>query len=412
MATTGWLAMVLAGVVAVGASIAGAGSGKPAEPDEAALVKGNGEFAFDLYARLRARDGNVFFSSYSISNALAMTYAGARGPTATQMAAALRFPMDGDHLHRSFAKISRDESGAGAGGGAELHVANALWTQTGLATVPAFLAIVKNLYGASFTPLDFMRTPEKARMTINAWVEQQTRDRIRDLIPEGVLTREMRVILTNAIYFKGTWRQAFTEAATRTDTFTLSTGKAVGGVPLMRQQGAFRYLDGGTFQALELPYAANQQSMIVFLPKRVDGLADLEKTLTAARLTDWLAQLTVRQVDVTLPRFKLTSEFQLEDALTDLGMALAFTPNRADFTGIATGEPLYLSAVIHKAYVDVNEKGTEAAAATAAVIAPKSARTPDPALVFRADHPFFFVIRDNGTGSLLFAGRLVNPQAM
>jgi serpin B len=411
MATTRWLAVGLLAALTAGAAAAAAGSSKPAEPDEAALVKGNGEFAFDLYARLRSRDGNVFFSAYSISNALAMTYAGARGPTATQMAAALRFPMDGDRLHQSFAKVSRDVNGAGSKGGAELQVANALWTQTGLATLPAFQAIVKNLYGAGLTPLDFIRAPEKARMTINAWVEQQTRDRIKDLIPEGVLNQDTRVVLTNAIYFKGKWKYAFPEAATRNDTFTLSTGKTIGDVPLMSQTGAFRYLDGGSFQALELPYDANQQSMIVFLPKRADGLAELEKTLTAPRVADWLAQLTVRDVNVTLPRFKVTAEFKLKDALIDLGMPLAFSAGKADFSGIATGQPLALSAVIHKAYVDVNEKGTEAAAATAVMVYATSARAPDPTPVFRADHPFFFVIRDNGTGSLLFAGRLVNPQA-
>ena len=365
MATTRWLAVVLAGVLAMGASAAGAGGGKPAEPDEAALVKGNSEFALDLYARLRARDGNVFFSSYSISNALAMTYAGARGPTATQMAAALRFPMDGDRLHQGFAKVNRDVNGAGGRGGAELHVANALWTQMGLATLPAFQATVKNLYGAGLTPLDFRRAPEKARMTINAWVEQQTRDRIKDLIPEGVVRPDTRVVLTNAIYFKGKWKHAFPTAATRNDKFTLSTGKAIGDVPLMSQLRRFRYLDGGSFQALELPYDADQQSMVVFLPKRADGLAELEKTLTAARLADWLAQLGAQEVDVTLPRFKVTADFQLKDALTDLGMPLAFSPRAADFSGIATGEPLSLSAVVHKAYVDVNEKGTEAAAGNA-----------------------------------------------
>jgi len=410
MATTRWLAVVVAGVLAVGASAAGAGGGKPAEPDEAALVKGNSHFALDLYARLRARDGNVFFSSYSISNALAMTYAGARGQTATQMAAALRFPMDGDRLHQSFAKVNRDVNAAGSKGGAEMQVANALWTQTGLATLPAFQATVKNLYGAGLTPLDFKRTPEKARMTINAWVEQQTRDRIKDLIPEGVLNSDTRVVLTNAIYFKGKWKYAFPEAATRNDKFTLSTGKAIDDVPLMSQQRRFRYLDGGSFQALALPYDADQQSMIVFLPKRADGLAELEKALTAARLADWLAQLAVQEVEVTLPRFKVAAEFQLKDALTALGMPLAFSRN-ADFSGIATGEPLSLSAVVHKAYVDVNEKGTEAAAATAAIVGTTSFREPEPRHVFRADHPFFFVIRDNGTGSLLFAGRLVNPQA-
>jgi serpin B len=411
MAATRWLAVVLAGVLAVNASAAAAGSGKPAGSDEAALVKGNGEFALDLYARLRSRGGNVFFSSYSISNALAMTYAGARGPTATQMAAALRFPMGGDRLHQSFAKVSRDVNAAASRGGAELLVANALWTQTGLATLPAFQATVKNLYGAGLTPLDFTRTPEQARMTINAWVEQQTRDRIVNLIPEGAIKPDTRVVLTNAIYFKGKWKSAFPEAATRTDKFMLSTGKTIGDVPLMSQQGAFRYLDGGTFQALELPYEASQQSMIVFLPRRADGLAELEKTLTAARVTDWLTQLIVRDVDVTLPRFKVTAEFKLKDTLIDLGMPLAFSAGKADFSGIATGQPLALSAVFHKAYVEVNEKGTEAAAATGTAVFTTSLRIPDPRPVFRADHPFFFVIRDNGTGSLLFAGRLVNPQA-
>jgi serpin B len=277
--------------------------------------------------------------------------------------------------------------------------------------LPAFEATAKTLYGAGLTPLDFMRAPERARMAINGWVEQQTRDRIKDLIPEGALQPDTRVVLTNAIYFKGKWKRAFSEAATRNDTFTLSTGKTVGDVPLMSQKGAFGYLDGGSFQALELPYDANQQSMIVFLPRRVDGLAELEKTLTAARVADWLAQLNVREVDVTLPRFKVTAEFKLKDALTDLGMPLAFSPGKADFSGIATGQPLALSAVFHKAYVDVNEKGTEAAAATATTVFTTSLREPEPSLVFRADHPFFFVIRDNGTGTLLFAGRLVNPQA-
>ena len=412
MATKRWLAVVLAGTLAMGASEGTAGSEKPAEPDQAALVKGNSQFTFDLYARLRARTGNVFFSSYSISNALAMTYAGARGPTATQMAAALRFPTDGDRLHQSFAMVNRDVKDAGTKGGTELHVANALWIQTGLATVPAFLATVKDGYGAGLTPLDFKTTPEKARTTINTWVEQQTRDRIVDLVPEGVITSNTRVVLTNAIYFKGKWKYAFPETSTRNDTFTLSTGKTINDVPLMSQPRAlsFRYLERDSFQALELPYDGNGQSMIVFLPKRADGLAELERTLTPTRMADWLAAMTVHDVYVTLPRFKVAAEFQLKDALSELGMPLAFSPAKADFSGIAMAERLWLSAVIHKAYVDVNEKGTEAAAATAALMT-LSMRAEPKTAVFRADHPFFFVIRDNGTGSILFAGRLVNPRA-
>jgi len=411
MATTRWVAMLVATLLAAGTLAEAAGGGGPAEPDEAALVKGNSEFAFDLYARLRTREGNVFFSSYSISNALAMTYAGARGPTATQMASVLHFPLEGDRLHRAFAGVIRELNRPGSKRRAELYIANALWPQTGFPIAAGFQTIARNLYAAGLQPLDFARAPEKARTTINAWVEQQTQDRIKDLVREGVLTPATRLVLTNAIYFKGVWMHPFVEDRTRKEKFTLSTGREIGDVPLMNQQRKFPYLDGGSFQALELPYEANELSMIVFLPRKVDGLAELEQTLTAARVTDWLARMTVHDVEVTLPRFKVTAEFQLRQALTDLGMSLAFSEDKADFSGIAKGAPLSLSAVVHKAYVDVNEKGTEAAAATAGMVVATSAPAPAPRAVFRADHPFFFVIRDSGTGSLLFAGRVVNPQA-
>src|SRR5262245_37867598 len=235
MATRRWLAVVLAGTLTMGASGVRAGSGKPAEPDQAALVKSNSEFAFDLYSLLRARNGNAFFSSYSISNALAMTYAGARGPTATQMAAALRLPMGGDRLHHAFAGVN----GAAAKGGSELLVANALWTQAGLAIVPTFPATVNTLYGGAVTPLDFRKAPESSRRAINAWVEQQTRDHIKDLVPEGTIKPDTRVVLTNAIYFKGAWRYSFPETATQNGAFTVSAGKTVRDVPLMRQRRTF-----------------------------------------------------------------------------------------------------------------------------------------------------------------------------
>ena len=410
MARTRLIAGLLAAALAAGATAAAAPGDRPAEPDEAALVGGNSEFAFDLYARLRARDGNLFLSPYSISNALAMTYAGARGPTAAQMAKTLRFALDGDRLHLGFAKIMRDLNGAGSKRSAELHVANALWSQAGFAIASGFQTSVRDRYDAGLQLLDFRRAPEKARATINAWVEQRTQDRIKDLVPEGLLTPATRLVLTNAIYFKGSWMRPFAADATRNETFTLSTGLKVGDVPLMRQRGSFRYLDGGRFQVLELPYEANELSMIVFLPSQGDGLAGLEPTLTAGPVADWLAKMTVHDVEVALPRFTVTAEFQLKPALVELGMALAFS-EKADFSGIVEGQPLSLAAVVHKAYVDVNEKGTEAAAATAAAMMVTSAMAPAPRAVFRADHPFFFAIRDNRTGSLLFAGRVVNPQA-
>ena len=407
MATTVWFALVLA--VALAAGVAeDAGAGAAADSAEAALVRGNDQFAFDLYAGLRRREGNVFISPYSISTALGMTYAGARGPTATEMATVLRFPVTGDRLHEAFARVTRDVSRIGSGGKAELYIANALWPQTGLPLDPAFKKTVGSLYAAGLTPLDFLNTPEKARMTINAWVEQQTRDRIKNLIPETAVDHRTRLVLTNAVYFKGVWKHPFPEPATRNDAFALSTGKKVGDVPFMRQVERLRYLDGGSFQALELPYTNDELSMIVLLPKQVGGLAELEAMLTAKAVSDWLARMTVQVVDVTLPRFKITAELRLKETLSRLGMPLAFS-DTADFSGVAKGDGLKLSDVFHKAYVEVNEKGTEAAAATGGVMVPTSAGPPIRMEVFRADHPFFFVIRENGTGSLLFAGRLASP---
>ena len=409
MVTPRWIPVLLASVLSAGSAAADGRGGRPIEPDEAAQVRGNAEFAFDLYGRLRARDGNVFFSPYSVSNALAMTYAGARGPTATQMARVLHFPFEGDRLHRSFAAVTGNVRASA--GRAELRVANALWPHTGFPITPGFQSIAQKLYGAGLEPLDFRRAPEKARRTINTWVEEQTQDRIKELLPEGVLTPSTRLVLTNAIYFKGMWKHAFLEGATRKEKFILSTGQEIPDVPLMNQSQSLRYLDGGSFQALELPYEADELSMIVFLPRTVDGLAELESSLTADRLAGWLARMTPQEVDVTLPRFTVTAEFRLDQVLADLGMPLAFSAGQADFSGIAKDVPLSLSAVVHKAYVDVNEKGTEAAAATGAVVRVTSLRLQPPRPVFRADHPFFFVIRDNGTGSTLFAGRVVNPQA-
>jgi serpin B len=409
MATATWITGLLAVVLAAGAGEAAA-AGRPATPDEVEVVTGNSEFALDLYARLRAREGNVFLSPYSISSALGMTHAGARGPTAAEMARVLRLPFTGDRLHRAFGAIIRNLDGGDSKSRAELRVASALWPQAGLAIDSGFQTIATTHFGAGLQPLDFRRAPERARTAINAWVEQQTQDRIAGLVPEGTLTPATRLVLTNAVYFKGTWRHAFPERQTRNAPFTLATGRQTAGVPLMTQRGHFQYLDGGSFQALELPYEENELSMIVFLPAAVDGLAGLEQTLTAGRVSDWLARMTVHDVEVNLPRFRMTAMFQLRQALTDLGMPLAFTAGRADFSGIATGEPLWLSAVIHKAYVDVSEKGTEAAAATGVVVQTTSAlRVPVPRAVFRADHPFFFVIRETRTGTLLFAGRVVTP---
>ncbi|HZT83548.1 MAG TPA: serpin family protein [Gemmataceae bacterium] len=401
---------VLAAVV-LAAILAADGAGRAAEvpaADKAAVVKGDNEFALDLYAKLRAQEGNLFLSPASIATALAMTYGGARGETAEQMAKALHFTLPPDRLHPAFAALLKEINTPGKERGYQLSTANALWGQKGYHFLPGYLKLTRDNYGAGLNEVDFAGNTEGARKTINLWVEKETHDKIKDLIKPGMLDGMTRLVLTNAIYFKGDWVRKFKKERTREEPFFAPGGKQVK-TPLMHETSTFKYLDGGTFQALELPYKGRELSMVVLLPKKNDGLPDLEKQLTAARLNEWLGKLRPEEVNVTLPRFKMTAEFQLSSQLSALGMKRAFS-KQADFSGMNGGqEPLFISDVIHKAFVDVNEEGTEAAAATAVIVRATSAQPHVPP-TFRADHPFVFLIRDNRSGSLLFLGRLVNPQ--
>jgi serpin B len=377
-----------------------------APADTKAVVKGNTEFALALYRQLRGQKGNLFISPYSISTALAMTYAGARGQTAEEMARALNFPSGHQRLHTAFAKLLVDLNGDGKKRGYQLSVANALWGQKNFGFLPDFLNLTRDSYGAGLNEVDFQGATEEARKTINAWVEKQTQDKIKDLLQPGVLNASTCLVLTNAIYFKGFWDSQFNKKATQQRPFHLQGGESVK-VPLMYQKGKFRYLDGGDFQALELPYQGKDLSMVILLPKKADGLAALEEKLTASNLAGWLGRLHRDEVHVTLPRFKMIREFRLRGALAALGMRRAFAPGQADFTGMSgSGRKLFVSEVIHKAFVDVNEEGTEAAAATAVIVKKEAAAEPT---VFRADHPFLFLIQDLRTGSVLFLGRLTNP---
>jgi serpin B len=381
-------------------------SAAPSKNDVAAVVRGNNEFAFDLYAQLRQKDGNLFFSPESISTALAMTYAGARGTTADEMAKTLHFDLNTDKLHPTFHTLIDELNGAGKKRGYQLSVANALWGQKGFSFLPDFLKLTKKNYGAGLRDVDFVGDTEGARKTINSWVEKETKDKIKDLLQPGVLDSLTRLVLTNAIYFKGDWDRQFKKDLTRKEDFHVSTDKKVEAM-MMHDDGKFKYLDGGTFQALELPYKGKELSMIVLLPKKIDGLAEFEKTLTAAKVADWLPKLRQQEVMVSLPKFKMTSEFSMKDTLAAMGIKQLFNANGADLSGMDGQRDLFVSAVVHKAYVDVNEEGTEAAAATGVIVALAAAPAhPE----FRADHPFVFLIRDNHTGSVLFLGRVANPQ--
>jgi serpin B len=383
----------------------------PVEGAMTDVVRGNNQFAVDLFGKARVRPGNLFFSPYSISTALAMTYAGARGQTAREMASTLHFPAEGDALHASFAALDRSIEGESGTKAFQLDTANALWGQRGLSYLPEFLKITEANYRAGLHPVDFMGNPEAARKTINAWVEERTRDKIKDLLGPLDIRPDTDLVLTNAIYFKGAWAVPFPRAATHDEVF--GNGDKSYPIPTMHLTSRFGYLDGegDGFQALDLPYAGNALSMVVLLPKKVDGLAALEASLTAPKLAGWLGRLSPQKVEVSLPRFKLEYGLELSEALKSLGMPSAFEP-KADFSGMTADRRLFISKVIHKAFADVNEEGTEAAASTAVIMTRGLAVVPNrPPIVFRADHPFLFLIRDVRSGSILFLGRVINPKA-
>ncbi len=373
-----------------------------------AVARGGNAFAVDLYSKLRGQEGNLFFSPYSISTALAMTYAGARGETATQMAETLHFDLRDAALHNAYAKLIAETEKATEAEGCELSVANALWAQQGYEFLRAFLRLVRESYDAPLHEVDFVGATEQARTRINDWVAERTRDKIQDLIPPGALDALTRLVLTNAVYFKGDWAHPFEEDDTTEERFWTSAEESVP-APMMHQAEDFGYRESESWQMVELPYAGETLSMVVVLPRQKDGLASLEKQLTAEKLAGWMRGLAERKVNLTLPKFKLTSRFELAAVLGGLGMRDAFSPRSADFSGMTGKRDLFVSAVIHKAYVDVNEEGTEAAAATGVVMKLTAVRPMEP-VTFRADHPFLFLIRHRGTGSILFMGRVAEPE--
>jgi len=376
------------------------------EEDVAAAARSANDFAIDLYAQLRSEPGNLFLSPYSISTALTMTYAGARGNTAAEMRQALRYTLSDAKLHGGAGNLGWQVAGSE---GCEISVANALWAQKDYPFLEEFTGLNATYYGAGLENLDFASDAEGARKRINGWVEERTRDRIKDLIPPGVLTPLTRLVLTNAIYFKGQWNEKFEKSATRDAPFFVKAGEKVT-VPMMNQTEEFGYAEDDDVQVLEMGYRGDELSMVIVLPKAGDGLAKVEAGLTTKKLTAWIGNLSRRDVIVSVPRFTTNYTVSLKDTLIAMGMKDAFDPGAADFSGMAdTEEKIFIAAVIHKAFVEVNEEGTEAAAATAVIAELGGAPAAPP--VFRADHPFIFMIRHRATGAVLFMGRLAKPEA-
>ena len=374
------------------------------------LVAGNSEFAFDLYQAIRNADGNLFFSPHSISLALAMTYAGARGDTEQQMADTLRFALPNTQLHPAFnwLDIELGKRGEGAKGkdseGFRLNIVNAIWGQENYEFLTQFLDVLAENYGAGLRSLDFIEAPEQSRITINEWVSDQTEGKIEDLIPQGLIHSLTRLVLTNAIYFNAAWQYPFEEEMTKDGAFYLLDGSEVT-VPTMRQTENFGYAEAEGWQAVELPYDGRELSMVIFLP-RTDNFKSFEASLDYQRVDSLIKVFEYRRVNLTMPKFEFESEFRLSDALSTMGMPVAFSAS-ADFSGMTGNRELFIQEVIHKAFVSVDEAGTEAAAATA-VIMPASMPPGEPIEV-TVDRPFIFLIRDIETNSILFVGRVLDP---
>lgn len=394
-----------------GPAVVAAQAPPAASADQADAVKGSNAFAVDLYGRLSAQPGNLFFSPESVSTAFAMTYAGARGQTATEMARVFHYTLPPERLHPAIGALLFSMNAPHQG--YALRVADALWAEKDENFLPAYLKLVQTSYGAGFHPVDFKFAPDSVRVTINQWVEKQTNNKIQNLLGPGTVTPLSRLILTNAIYFKAAWADQFHKSATENKDFHLSASKTIQ-APTMYNSGGYYYLKGPSFQALSIPYEKDEISMLILLPDSVDGLPALERSLTAGNLEKWSAALNYEHdVVVYLPRFKITQQFELSSALKDLGVKTAFDGNSADFSGMTGDKSLVISAAIHKAYIDVDENGTEAAAATAVVMgmatAMQSRTPPPPPIYFTADHPFLFLIRDNISGAILFMGRITDP---
>lgn len=387
-----------------------AGAGAAEEPPAAATVAQDANlFAFDLYGRLRSeQSGNLFFSPQSISTALAMTYAGARGETAAEMARTMHLSLPPARLSAAYAELLRVLRESGGTSSYRLSIANRLWGQRGVSFLEPFIALTRD-YGAALALADFATNAKGARSEINAWVAQETEGKITDLVPAGSLGKDTRLVIANAIYFRGDWAQQFEKSATRDQPFHVSAGTTVD-VPLMFAKlhvGFWEHREAA-LTIVELPYKGNEVSMLVILPDAPDGLTGMEAQLTAENIRRWTVGFVPENVLVYLPRFSVESGVDLASTLAAMGMRLPFS-DAADFSGMTGQRDVYLSAAWHKARVDVDEQGTEAAAATGVGVALRGA-SPEPP-TFRADHPFVFLIRHNPTGAILFLGRLTDPKS-
>lgn len=378
--------------------------------DLTALVEGNTAFTLDLYHELQKEEGNIFYSPYSLSVALAMTYAGARGETEQQMAEALSFYLSQDKLHPAFNYLdqllaTRGEDAQGKDEeGFRLNIVNDIWGQKDFSFLTAFLDTMAENYGAGLRILDFVNAPEESRVAINDYISEQTEERIKDLIPEGMIDVMTRLVLTNAIYFNAAWQYPFSEDVTSDGTFHLLDGGEVT-VSMMHQGETLGYTAGDGYQAVELKYDGAELAMVILLPDS-GQFESFEMSLDTELLNEIIDSIELKHVELALPKWEYDSSFMLKETLQAMGMPVAFT-DAADFSGMTGKRDLYIDEVVHKAFVSVDEAGTEAAAASAVIM--KLTAMPADVATVTVDRPFIFLIRNIETGSILFFGRVVNP---
>jgi serpin B len=383
-----------------------------ADVDLNQLAAGNRAFALDLYHELQSSKDNLFFSPYSISSALAMTYAGAEGNTAEEMATVLHFLLEENKLHSAFnaldqslQDLAKQEIPQDAGEPFQLNIANAIWGQKSYHFESDFLDTLAANYGAGLRLLDYIQEPEQSRQSINEWISEQTQERIQDLIPQGAINADTRLVLSNAIFFKASWLEPFEESLTEDKLFYSLGGDRMVSMMSLGSDVSFLYYQGEGFQAVDLPYQGGQTSLLVLLPDQ-GNFKEFEARLNTDQLDQIIRDLAYRPMYLSFPKFEFESEVNLTSTLAEMGMPNAFNEG-ADFSGMTGAKELFISDVFHKAFVSVDEDGTEAAASTAVVMRLTSA--PDNPLLLEVNRPFLFLIRDHQTDSILFLGRVLEP---
>jgi len=370
------------------------------------VINANNQFAFEMYSKLKKDNENLFFSPYSLSSALAMTYEGVKGKTAEEIQKVFHFPVDDNTRRSGYATIYNQINTTNSK--YKFSIANALWIQNDYKILDEYINTIKNYYFGIATNLDFANKVEASRLTINKWVEDQTNNKIKNLFPAGTLDSTTRLVLTNAVYFKGSWVKPFKKDQTTDEDFSTFSGSIK--VPMMQMtdsEAKFNYVENDTLQALEMPYEGDKLSMVIILPKSKD-LTSFEDGLSLKLITDLKNQMLNNRVDIFIPKFTFDTKYDMEETLGKMGMTNAFSSS-ADFSGLDGTKNLYIQKVIHQAFVDVNEEGTEAAAATGVAIALTSFMPPEEIPVFRANHPFIFIIQDKTNSNILFIGKVVNP---